>query len=102
VILTDATLKQKSSPSNATPQGFQLRELRTAGTAGGKNRVIIYVSLKTGLLIRSTEEANQSMDVTVAKEDGSNRVHYNVKAKSNCEILLVTEAALTSPKAASH
>ena len=94
VILTDATLKQKSSPQNATPQAFQVRELRTAGKAGGTNRIIAYISRKTGLLVHSTEEANQTMDVTVEKTDGSNRVHYAVKAKSRCEILLVTETTL--------
>jgi hypothetical protein len=102
VILTDATLKQKSSSANTTPQAFQVRELRTAGKAGGTNRIISYISLKTGLLVRSTEEANQSMDVTVAKTDGSNRVRYTVKAKSRCEILLVTETAQTSPNSALH
>jgi hypothetical protein len=29
------------------------------------------------------------MDVVIAKIDGTNRVHYNVDAKSNAEVLLV-------------
>src|SRR6266404_3591829 len=94
VILTTATLNQDSKEKNATPEEFKLHELRTAGTARGANRIITYISLKTGLLMRATEEATQQMNVTVAKADGSNRVHYDVNAKSHSEVVLVVQAAL--------
>jgi len=97
VLLTTATLKQNSSPKDATPEDFKLRELKTRGTAKGANEIITYISLKTRLVIRATEEAHQSMDVTVAKADESNRVHYNVDAKSHSEVLLVTETPLSHP-----
>lgn len=91
VILTTAVLKQQSNPQNATPEDFKLHELRTSGTARGTNHIITYVSLKTGLIIRATEEANQHMDVTLAKTDSSNRVRYAVNASSHSEILLVSD-----------
>jgi hypothetical protein len=94
VILTTAALKQDSNAKNATPMDFKLHELRTAGTARGANRIITYVSLKTGLVIRATEEATQQMNVTVAKADGSNRVRYDVNAKSNSEVVLVIQGPL--------
>src|SRR6266404_6108511 len=97
VLLTTATLKQNSSPKDATPEAFKLHELKTRGTARGANEIITYISLKTRLVVRATEEAHQSMDVTVAKADESNRVHYNVDAKSHSEVLLVTETPLTHP-----
>ena len=97
VILTTAILKQQSSPQNATPEAFKVRELRTTGTARGTNRIITYISLKTGLVVRATEEANQNMDVTIAKADAPNRVHYNIVAKSHSEVLLVAETPLTHP-----
>ncbi len=97
VILTAATLKQKSSSKDATPEDFKLHELKTMGTAKGSNEIITYISLQTGLVVRATEEANQFMDVAVVKADGSNRVHYNVNAKSDSEVLLVTETPLTRP-----
>ena len=50
--------------------------------------------MKTGLLMRATEEASQQMNVTVAKADGSNRVHYDVNAKSHSEVVLVVQTAL--------
>ncbi len=93
VILTTASLTQKSSLNDATPEDFKLHELRTAGKAKGRNEIIAYISLRTGLVVRATEEASQSMDVTVAKTDGSNRVHYNVDATSHAEVLLLTEGS---------
>jgi hypothetical protein len=97
VLLTTATLKQRSSPKDATPEDFKLHELRTMGTAKGISEIITYVSLKSGLVVRATEETSQFMDVMVAKADGSNRVHYNVDAKSHSEVLLVTETPLNRP-----
>jgi hypothetical protein len=96
-LLTTAKLTQKSSPKDATPEDFKLHELKTMGKAKGANEIITYISLTTGLVVRATEEANQQMDVVVAKADGSNRVHYNVDAKSQSEVLLVTETPLTHP-----
>jgi len=97
VLLTTATLKQKSSSKDATPEDFKLHELRTMGTAKGANEIITYISLKSGLVVRASEETSQFMDVVVATADGSNRVHYNVDAKSHSEVLLVTETPLKQP-----
>ncbi len=97
VLLTTAKLKQNSSSKDATPEDFKLHELRTMGTAKGTNEIITYVSLKTGLVVRATEETSQFMDVIVAQADGSNRVHYNVDAKSHSEVLLITETPLNHP-----
>jgi hypothetical protein len=97
VLLTRAKLQQKSSTKDATPEDYKLHELKTMGTAKGTNEIITYISLTTGLVMRATEEANQHMDVVVAKSDGSNGVHYNVDATSRSEVLLVTETLLTHP-----
>jgi hypothetical protein len=97
VLLTAATLKQKSSSKDATPEDFKLHELRTMGTAKGAGEIITYISLKSGLVMRATEETSQFMDVVVATADGSNRVHYNVDATSHSEVLLVQETPLNQP-----
>jgi hypothetical protein len=93
VLLTSAKLVQKSSPRDATPEDFKLHQLKTMGTAKGSNEIITYISLSTGLVVRATEDATQQMDVVVAKADGSNAVRYNVDAKSQLEVLLLTQAA---------
>jgi hypothetical protein len=97
VLLTTAKLKQQSSAKDATPEGFKLHQLRTIGTAKGTNETITYISLKSGLVVRATDETNQFLDVVVAQSDGSNHVHYNVVAKSHSEVLLVTETPVTQP-----
>jgi hypothetical protein len=98
VLLTTAKLVQKSSPKDATPEDFKLHQLKTMGTAKGSNEIITYISLATGLLVRATEDATQQMDVVVAKADGSNGVRYNVDAKSQLEVLLLTQASQTLPQ----
>ena len=91
VFLTQSTLKQKSSPKDSTPESYRLHELKTLGTAKGKNQAITYISRKTGLVLRANEDIQQSMDVTVLKSDGTNGVHYNVEAISHLETLFVPE-----------
>lgn len=98
VLLTTAKLVQKSSPKDATPEDFKLHQLKTAGTAKGSNEIITYISLSTGLVVRATEDAIQQMDVVVAKADGSNAVRYNVAAKSQLEVLLLTEVPQAPPQ----
>jgi hypothetical protein len=97
VVLTTASLKQRSKPKDATPEDYRLRQLRTAGTARGHNKTILYISLNTGLLVRSSDEADQAMSVTIAKSDGSNHLHYDIEAKSAAEVLLVTDSPVKPP-----
>jgi len=97
VILTTAILKQRSSQKDATPEDYKLHDLRTMGIAKGKNETITYISLKTGLVVRATDDANQSMNVIVAKTDGSNRVHYVIDAESHAQVLLLAETPVGHP-----
>src|SRR5262249_37214986 len=59
VLLSTATLKQHSSPKDATPGDFTQRNLKTRGTATGRNEAFTYISLSAGLVVRSSEEAHQ-------------------------------------------
>jgi hypothetical protein len=93
VILTTATLKQKNPQKDSTPEDYRLHDLRTYGVAKGKNEIISYISLKTGLVVRATEDANQSLNVIIAKSDGSNRVHYLIDAQSHTQVLLKSAPA---------
>ena len=97
VVLTSAILKQKSSPKDTTPGDFRLHDLRTTGNATGKNETISYISLQSGLIVRVTEDAQQFMDVIVAKTDPSNQIHYNVEATGHTEVLLVADAPPPKP-----
>lgn len=89
VFLTNATLNQKSKPENATPEDYQLHQLKTSGTAKGNNQTVLYISRKTGLLMRASEDVEQTMDVTIAKADGSNQVQYQLEVTSHFETVFV-------------
>lgn len=89
IFLTSSTLKQRSNPKDATPEDYKLRELKTSGTVKGMNETVAYISLKSGLLLRATENLQQSMEVTVAKVDGSNQVHYQMEVTSHFETVFV-------------
>jgi hypothetical protein len=97
VVLTTAILKQKSSPKDTTPGDFRLHDLRTTGSATGKNETVSYISLQSGLIVRVTEDAQQFMDVLVAKTDASNQIHYNVEAIGHTEVLLVADEPPSKP-----
>jgi hypothetical protein len=96
VIETSATLKQRSSPNDATPAEYKLHQLQTTGTASGNNKTLLFVSTQTGLLVRSSDHADQKMSVTIAKADDSNRVHYDIHAKSDTEIFRIANSPLNT------
>jgi hypothetical protein len=97
VVQTTATLKQKPSAKKATPEDFKLHSLRTFGAAGGSNKTLLYISLVTGVLIRASDQADQSMNVIITKSDGSNHVRYDIHAKSITDIFRVANSAPNSP-----
>ncbi len=93
VVLSTAALLQKSSPQDSTPQDYKLKGLKTHGTAKGNNDIILYISRKTGQLIRSVQDAKQQMDVTIALADGRS-VHYAINASAHSTVELVTDLPL--------
>jgi len=88
VFLIASTLKQKSNPKDTTPEDYRVRQLKTSGTAKGTNETVAYISLQTGLLVRATEDLQQSMSVTIAKADDSNQVHYEIQVTSHFDTAL--------------
>lgn len=91
VIFVHARLRQRTSPQNTTPEDYKHRSLTTSGTATGSNETILYISRTTGLLVHSSEDAQQSMDVTVSLADGSNKIRYMISAKSRSQIELLPD-----------
>jgi hypothetical protein len=91
VFFTDAVLKQKSSMKDSTPEDYRLHDLVTSGTATGTNEMYTAISQTTGLVLRGTEDVRQSMNVVIAKADGSNGVKYSIEAASHFEMVLVAE-----------
>ena len=59
--------------------------MKTSGTTSGTNEIFTSISLKTGLVLRATEDGKQSMDVEIAKIDKSNSVHTSRNVTSRFE-----------------
>jgi len=97
VFLVAAALKQKSSPDDATPEDYKIHDLKTSGTARGNNQTVVYVSRKTGLLLRASEDLQQSLDVTIAKVDDGNQVQYLVDVTSHFETVFVPSHPSPAP-----
>jgi len=91
VILVRAKLRQKSPTKDSTPQDYKLNNLKTRGIVSGQNETILYISRSSGLLVRATEDAQQSMDVSIALSDGSNQLRSSLAAKSRSEIVLLPD-----------
>ena len=91
VFLTTAKLKQKSSPKDTTPEEYKLHELKTSGTTSGTNEIFTSISLKTGLVLRATEDGKQSMDVEIAKTDKTNAIHYKLVVTSRFEMVIAPD-----------
>jgi len=96
VFLTNATLRQKSNPKDTTPDEYKLHQLKTSGTTTGTNETVAYISLKTGLLVRATEDLQQAMDVLISQADGSNQIRYTITARSHLETSLRAPAGPTA------
>ena len=93
VVLSTASLLQKSSAQDSTPRDYGLKGLKTRGTAKGNNDTTLYISRKTGQLVRSVQDANQQMDVTIALADGRS-VHYAINASAHSTVELVIDLPL--------
>jgi hypothetical protein len=91
-FLSTSILRQKSNPKDATPEDYRLHELKTSGTVSGANKTVSYISLKTGLLVRAAEDVQQSMNVTIARADGSNQIAYQVDVISHFATVFVPSA----------
>ena len=75
---------------NSTPEEYKLYDLKTSGQATGTNESYESISETTGLLMRGTEDMHQTMEVVIAKTDGTNDVKYSIQATSHFEMLLVS------------
>lgn len=93
-IVSTATLLQKSPPKDSTPPDYKLHNLRTSGSAGGTDDVILSISHKTGLLIRATQNAAQKMNALIVLANGSTQVYYDVTANSVSSVELITDLPL--------
>ena len=82
---------------DATPDDYARHDLDTSGTWTGSGGSLETVSLATGILIRSTQNATQNMDVEIASTLSGSKMHYVGHVESQSEISLLPATPRAEP-----
>ena len=86
VIVTQFKINRNG---DATPDDYARHDLDTSGTWTGSGGSLETVSLSTGALIRSTQNATQNMDMEIASTRSGSKMHYVGHVESQSEISLL-------------
>lgn len=97
VILVRFEITQREVGSDATPEEYRLRGLRTAGKLGGSGESLAYISLASGWVISVTQQATEETDLTVTGADDNSRVRYTGRIRRQSSMTLLPPSALKSP-----
>src|ERR1700735_88244 len=86
VIVTQFKINRNG---DATPDDYARQHLDTSGTWIGSGGSLEFVSLSTGILIHSTQESTQSIDVAVVSTRSGSKMHYTGHVENHSEISLL-------------
>jgi len=86
VIITQFKIHRNG---DATPDDYARQNLDTSGTWIGSGGSLEFVSLSTGVLIHSTQDSAQNMDVEILSTRSGSRMHYTGHIDSHSEISLI-------------
>lgn len=90
VILTHLEIaRQGSTHTDATPDDFRRKGLRTSGTWTGTGESLDSYSLATGLLVSSTQSNTQNMDYQVTSASTGSSIRYTGKVQTQSQITQV-------------
>jgi hypothetical protein len=95
VIVTQFKINRNG---DATPDDYARQNLDTSGTWTGSGGSLEFVSLSTGILIRSTQDSTQSMDVEIASTRSGSKMHYAGHVESHSEIALLPATPPAEPQ----
>ncbi len=88
-------LRHGSAHGDATPDAYLHNGLRTSGTWTGSGESLDSVSLKTGMVVRSTQRGQQDMDFSIVSAASGSKMQYSGHVESHSEIALLPDQ--TSP-----
>jgi len=91
VIVTQFKINRNG---DTTPDDYARQNLDTSGTWTGSGGSLESVSLSTGILIRSTQNSTENMDVDIASRRSGSKLHFAGHIESHSEILLLPAATL--------
>ena len=96
VILARLALVTSRSLRDPTPEEYRRNGLRTSGRWAGSGESLMYVALRTGWVVSTTQESTEQMDVTVTGGPGSS-VRYAGTVRTRSQVFLLTEEFLSAP-----
>lgn len=86
LVRSEMTQRRRTDP---TPEEFRKRNLRTSGRLGGSAESLSYISLRTGLLVSSTQSATEDADFTVSTADRSSSIRHRTRLESRSHLQLL-------------
>jgi hypothetical protein len=95
VIVTQFKINRNG---DATPDDYARQNLDTSGTWTGSGGSLEFVSLSTGILIRSTQDSTQNMDVEIVSTRSGSKMHYTGRVESHSEISLLPPPSSAEPQ----
>ena len=99
VILSRFAISRPGSAhGDATPEDYLRNGLRVSGSWTGTGESLNYVSLASGLLVRSTETSDQQMDYKITSATTGSSIVRNAQVHSQSEISLDSTPAVSATK----
>jgi hypothetical protein len=95
VIVTQFKINRNG---DATPDDYARQGLDTSGTWTGSGGSLEFVSLSTGILIHSTQNSTQNMDVEILSTRSGSKAHLTGHIESQSEIFLLPAIAPSADK----
>jgi hypothetical protein len=100
IVLTRFEILRRGSESpDATPEDYRHNGLRTSGTWTGNGESLDAISLKNGMITRSTQTSKQDMDFEIVSALSGSKMHYVGHVESRSEIVLLPPTAPDAPPA---
>ena len=93
VILTSFKILRHGSPrSDATPPDYARNGLRTSGTWQDSGENLDWISLATGLIVRSTQSSTQDVDYEITSVSSGSSIHQISHTSTQSEIRSARDA----------
>jgi hypothetical protein len=94
IVLTRFEILRKGSTSpDATPDDYRHNGLRTSGRWTGNGESLDAISLRNGMITRSTQTSKQDMDFEIVSALSGSKLHYVGHVESQSEITLMPSTA---------
>lgn len=95
IILTNFEIVQTTNKGDQTPAAYRSQGLRTSGKWTGSGESLESISLRTGLVVATTQTSDQQMDFTIESTTAASRIAYSGHVRNRMQLMLMPEAELS-------